>query len=73
MKIPEFKRSGIGLIVEFRRIPNRFPNQADDKVRCLCKDANAHKKEGKSVKKTSTNDFVTQWTSLMTVSTHQPH
>jgi hypothetical protein len=27
MKIPEFKRSGIGLIVEFRRIPNGFPNQ----------------------------------------------
>jgi hypothetical protein len=28
MKIPEFKRSGIGLIAEFRGIPNRFPNQA---------------------------------------------
>ncbi len=27
MKIPEFKRSGIGLIVEFRGIPNEFPNQ----------------------------------------------
>ncbi len=27
MKIPEFKRSGIGLIVEFRGIPNGFPNQ----------------------------------------------
>jgi hypothetical protein len=27
MKIPEFKRSGIGLIAEFRRIPNGFPNQ----------------------------------------------
>ncbi len=27
MKIPEFKRSGIGLIAEFREIPNRFPNQ----------------------------------------------
>jgi hypothetical protein len=27
MRIPEFKRSGIGLIVEFRRIPNGFPNQ----------------------------------------------
>jgi hypothetical protein len=26
-KIPEFKRSGIGLIVEFRGIPNGFPNQ----------------------------------------------
>jgi hypothetical protein len=27
MKILEFKRSGIGLITEFRRIPNGFPNQ----------------------------------------------
>jgi hypothetical protein len=27
MKIPEFKRSGIGLIAEFRGIPNVFPNQ----------------------------------------------
>jgi hypothetical protein len=27
MKILEFKRSGIGLIVEFRGIPNGFPNQ----------------------------------------------
>ncbi len=27
MKIPEFKRSGIGLIAEFRGIPNGFPNQ----------------------------------------------
>ncbi len=27
MKILEFKRSGIGLIAEFRRIPNGFPNQ----------------------------------------------
>jgi hypothetical protein len=27
MQIPEFKRSGIGLIAEFRRIPNGFPNQ----------------------------------------------
>jgi hypothetical protein len=27
MKIPEFKRLGIGLIVEFRGIPNGFPNQ----------------------------------------------
>jgi hypothetical protein len=26
MKILEFKRSGIGLIVEFRGIPNGFPN-----------------------------------------------
>ncbi len=28
MKIPEFKRSGIGLIAEFCGIPNGFPNQA---------------------------------------------
>ncbi len=28
MKIPEFKRSGIGLIVEFRGISNGFPNLA---------------------------------------------
>jgi hypothetical protein len=28
MKIPEFKRSGIGLIPEFRGILNGFPNQA---------------------------------------------
>jgi hypothetical protein len=27
MKIPEFKRSGTGLIAEFRGIPNGFPNQ----------------------------------------------
>ncbi len=27
MKIPEFKRSGIGLTAEFRRISNGFPNQ----------------------------------------------
>jgi hypothetical protein len=27
MKIPEFKRSGIGLIMELRGIPNGFPNQ----------------------------------------------
>jgi hypothetical protein len=27
MKIPEFKRSGIGLIAEFHGIPNKFPNQ----------------------------------------------
>jgi hypothetical protein len=27
MKIPEFKRSGIGIIVEFRGIPSGFPNQ----------------------------------------------
>jgi hypothetical protein len=28
MKIPESKRSKIGIIAEFRRIPNRFPNLA---------------------------------------------
>jgi hypothetical protein len=27
MRIPEFKRSGIGLIAEFRGVPNGFPNQ----------------------------------------------
>jgi hypothetical protein len=27
MKIPEFKRSGIGLIAEFHGILNKFPNQ----------------------------------------------
>jgi hypothetical protein len=27
MKIPKFKRSRIRLIVEFRRIPDGFPNQ----------------------------------------------
>jgi hypothetical protein len=27
MKIPEFKRSRIGIIVEFCRIPSGFPNQ----------------------------------------------
>ncbi len=27
MKIPEFKRSGTGLIAEFCGIPNGFPNQ----------------------------------------------
>jgi hypothetical protein len=30
MIIPEFKRSGIGLIAEFCGIPNGFPNQASD-------------------------------------------
>jgi hypothetical protein len=30
MKIPEFKRSGIGLIMEFHKIPNGFPNQAEE-------------------------------------------
>jgi hypothetical protein len=39
MKILEFKRSGIGLIAEFRGIPNRFPNQAlgerDGKLRAM--------------------------------------
>jgi hypothetical protein len=32
MKILEFKRSGIRLIAEFRRIPNGFPNQAQDRT-----------------------------------------
>jgi hypothetical protein len=32
MKIPEFKRSGIGLIAGFRGIPNRFPNQAGQSI-----------------------------------------
>jgi hypothetical protein len=27
LKIPEFKRSGIGIIAEFRQIPSGFPNQ----------------------------------------------
>ena len=27
MEIPEFKRSGIRIIVEFHGIPSRFPNQ----------------------------------------------
>jgi hypothetical protein len=27
MKILEFKRSGIGIIAEFRGIPSKFPNQ----------------------------------------------
>jgi hypothetical protein len=30
MKIPEFKRSGIGLIAEFRGIPNGSPNQVNE-------------------------------------------
>jgi hypothetical protein len=29
MKIPEFKRSGIGLIVDFCKIPNGHPNLAN--------------------------------------------
>jgi hypothetical protein len=32
MKIPEFKRSGIRLIAEFCRIPNRFPNQVGNGI-----------------------------------------
>ncbi len=32
MKIPEFKRSGIGLIPEFCGIPNGFPNQDWEKI-----------------------------------------
>jgi hypothetical protein len=30
MKILEFKRSGIGIIAEFRGIPNGFPNQGSE-------------------------------------------
>ncbi len=30
MKITQFKRSGIGLIAEFRGIPNGFPNVAQN-------------------------------------------
>jgi hypothetical protein len=30
-------------------------------------------RKGKSVKKQSLNDSASQWTSLMTVSTHRPH
>jgi hypothetical protein len=33
MKIPEFKRSGIKIIAEFRRIPNGFPNQGGERTR----------------------------------------
>ncbi len=33
MKIPEFKRSGIGLIAEFYRILNRYPNQGAQDVK----------------------------------------
>jgi hypothetical protein len=32
MKVPEFKRSGIRLIAEFRGIPNGFPNQVQQQV-----------------------------------------
>jgi hypothetical protein len=32
IKIPEFKRSGIGLIAEFCRISNGFPNQVAEVV-----------------------------------------
>jgi hypothetical protein len=30
--IPEFKRSRIGLIMEFNGIPNEFPNQAQSQI-----------------------------------------
>jgi hypothetical protein len=30
IKILEFKRFGIGIIVEFRGIPNGFPNQEEE-------------------------------------------
>jgi hypothetical protein len=41
MKIPEFIRSGIVLIAEFRGIPNGFPNQdtyplTEDTLRQIC-------------------------------------
>jgi hypothetical protein len=36
MKIPEFKRSGIGIIAEFCGIPSRFPKQA---LECHGKDS----------------------------------
>ncbi len=32
VKILEFNRSGIGLIAEFRGIPNGFPNQVEDEI-----------------------------------------
>jgi hypothetical protein len=35
MKIPEFKRSGIGIIAEFRGIPSGFPNQDRSKLLIL--------------------------------------
>ncbi len=41
MKILEFKRSGIGLITEFRGIPNGFPNQADVVVMHHCQNKGA--------------------------------
>jgi hypothetical protein len=37
MKIPEFKRSGIGIIAEFRGILSRFPNQVPMAVSSLMK------------------------------------
>ncbi len=40
MKIPEFKRSGIGLIAEFRGILNRFPNQGSNLSNGSSPDAN---------------------------------
>jgi hypothetical protein len=35
MRIPEFKRSGIGLIAKLHGVPNGFPNQARrDGLKC---------------------------------------
>jgi hypothetical protein len=38
MKIPELKRSGIGIIAEFRGTPSGFPNQATVKPAFLSRD-----------------------------------
>jgi hypothetical protein len=35
MKIPEIKRSGIGIFAEFCRIPNGFPNQAQQEIQLI--------------------------------------
>ncbi len=54
MKIPEFKRSGIRLIAEFRGIPNRFPNQETDTFKKSDKSSNKVKKGKKSPATNST-------------------
>jgi hypothetical protein len=36
MKIPEFKRSRIGIIAKFREIPCRFPNQRQYQLLIAC-------------------------------------
>ncbi len=38
MKIPELKRSKIGVIAEFHGIPNKFPNQAEEECEASDKD-----------------------------------